>query len=187
MAQLMGWGEAAAPSAENWNSSRGAGLPTPHSANASLIPAHTGEHAGLQLRSAATKHNKVWTEFIQERWGCSSLEITEAAAKLGQLSMDHFTGVTGKSNYKLSIIFAELIEIPVLRFFSHKYFWQSALHHKYFHHYSCPEDTALLQNIPRADSRNQHWTSVDWMHQFRLPEGCQALCLLQWEPSQGND
>lgn len=24
------------------------------------------------------------------------------------------------------------------------------------------------------------------MHQFRLPEGCQALCL-QWEPSQGND
>lgn len=81
MAQLMGWGEAAAPSAENWNSSRGAGLPTPHSANASLIPAHTGEPTGLQLRSAATKHNKVWTEFIQERWGCSSLEITEAAAK----------------------------------------------------------------------------------------------------------
>lgn len=47
MPQLTGWGEAAAPSAENCNSSRGAGLPTPHSANASLIPAHTGEHVGL--------------------------------------------------------------------------------------------------------------------------------------------
>lgn len=61
------------------------------------------------------------------------------------------------------------IEIPILRFFSHKYFWQFSLQHKYFHHYSCPEDTALLQNIPRADPRNQHWTSVERMHQFRLP------------------
>lgn len=95
--------------------------------NASLPPATRG----LQLRPAATKHNKVWTWFIQEKRGCSSLEVTAAR------SSDHFTGVTGK-------LFLQGWWKFQLWDFSHTSISDSALHQEYFHCYSCPEDTALL-------------------------------------------
>lgn len=97
--------------------------------------------------------------------------------ELGQLSMDHSTGVTGKSSYRVRVISAELIAMPILRFFSHKYFWPWS---EIFSSLLMSRRYCTAAQHPRK----QHWTSVrgcinSW--------GCQALCLLQWEPSQGND
>lgn len=121
MPELTGWGEAAAPSAESWNCSGGAGLPTAPSVTASLVPAHTatrGTAAQICSHEAQQSLDMVYSRKMGlllpgDHWGCCQ--------ELGQLSMDHFTGVTGKSNYKVNIIFAALIEIPILRFFSHNY------------------------------------------------------------------
>lgn len=160
--QMSELGEAAAPSAER-----------------ALISAHTAHTCSHKARQSL---HMVYSENgAAAPW--TSLRLLP---ELGQLSMDHFTGVTGKSNYKVGIISAELIEMPILRFFSHKYFWQCSTS-QIFSSLLMSRRYCTAANIPRADPRNQHWTWVERMHQFRLPEGCQALCLLQWEPSQGND
>lgn len=115
-----GLGEAAAPSAENWNCSGAAGLPTPPSVNTSLIPAHP-QHVGFGVRAAATKHNKVWTQFIQENGApppCRSLRLLPRAWPAEHRSLHWWYW----EKQLKSIIFAELIEIPILRIFSHKYF-----------------------------------------------------------------
>lgn len=116
-ATAHGLGEGAAPSAESWKGSAGAGLPTP--------PSWT-QHWFLHtlLRPAATKHSKVWTWFIQENGAAPpwrSLRLLPGAwpAEHGSLYWCYW-----EKHYKVSIISAELIEMPILRFFSHKYFWQ---------------------------------------------------------------
>lgn len=142
--KLTGQGEAAAPQLRT--------EPAPVvPVNAPLAPAARGIAAHTWCHKAQQSLDVVYSGKMglllpADHRGCCQ--------ELPQLSMDHFTGVTGKSNYKVSV-FAELIEIPILSFFPHASISDSALHHKYFHHYSCPEDTALLQNIPRADPRNQ--------------------------------
>lgn len=87
------------------------------------IPAHTatrGTAAQTCSHKAQQSLDIVYPEktglvLPGDHWGCQ---------ELSQLSTDHFTGVTGKSYHRASVISAELIEIPILRFFSHKYFWQ---------------------------------------------------------------
>lgn len=91
MAQLTGWGEAAAPAAENWNCSGGAELPTPPSVAASLIPAQperVASESDLQPQSTTKSGHGLLRKkgllLPAHHWGT-----------------DHFTAVTGKSNYKV--------------------------------------------------------------------------------------
>lgn len=74
------------------------------------------------LTPAATKHNKVCTWFIQ-KWGCSSLHITEAAARAWPAEQGSLHWCYWESSHRVRVTSAELIAMPILRFFSQKYFW----------------------------------------------------------------
>lgn len=104
--KLTGQGEAAAPQLRT--------EPAPVvPVNAPLAPAARGIAAHTWCHKAQQSLDVVYSRKMglllpADHRGCCQ--------ELPQLSMDHFTGVTGKSNYKVSV-FAELIEIPILSFF----------------------------------------------------------------------
>lgn len=164
-------GEAAAPSAGNWKGSTGAGLPPAPSGNASLLSAEAATRGTaaqtcsnrVQQSLATVYSGKTGLLLPRDCWGCCQ--------ELGQLSADHFTGVTGKSSYRGNVIFAELIEIPILRFFSHKYFWQCSTS-EIFSSLLMSRRCCTAAKHPRADPRTQHWTSVERMHQLRVTKLC---------------
>lgn len=112
------------------------------------------------------------------KWGCSSLDITEAAARAWPAEHGSLYWCYWEKQLQ-SVISAELMEMAILRFFSHKYFWQCSRSQIF---------SSLLMSrrycTAAKHPRNQHWTSVRECINSGL---LRALCLLQWEPSQGKD
>lgn len=80
MPELTGWGEAAAPSAESWNCSGGAGLPTAPSVTASLVPAHTATR-GTAAQICSHEAQQSLDMVYSGKMGLLLPGVTEAAAK----------------------------------------------------------------------------------------------------------